>query len=137
MERLEFDPLFQWFVGIGVDEPAGSFGVLEQPRPTAGQQGRGEVPGYRAGPAACEEAFVDRALLGGRHSDRGLAAMKSSSQRILETRAVPKVADVMNPSTSKAKSARTRRTRARPFQTRCSTARGRAWRRSRASSATA
>ena len=34
MERLEYDLLFRWFVGIGVDS-LGPFGVLEEPRPAA------------------------------------------------------------------------------------------------------
>jgi hypothetical protein len=36
MERLEYDLLFRWFVGIGVDS-LGPFGVLEEPRPAAGR----------------------------------------------------------------------------------------------------
>jgi hypothetical protein len=32
MERLEFDLLFRWFVGIGVDDAGvGSLGFLEEP----------------------------------------------------------------------------------------------------------
>jgi hypothetical protein len=63
MEPLEYDLLFRWFVGIGVDR------VLEEPRPSAGRRHRGQVPGRGAGAAQGEEAFVERSLLGGGHAD--------------------------------------------------------------------
>jgi hypothetical protein len=72
MERLEFDLLFRWFVGLGVDEPVGSFELLEEPRPAAGWRHRGQVPGRGGGPAAGEAAAVKRALLGRRDLDRGV-----------------------------------------------------------------
>jgi transposase len=37
MERIEFDALFRWFVGLGVDDPVWDpFDILEEPRPAAG-----------------------------------------------------------------------------------------------------
>ena len=73
MERLEYDLLFRWFVGLGVDDRGlGPFDLLEEPRPAAGRRHRGEVPGRGAGAAAGEEAAVERSLLGRRHADRGL-----------------------------------------------------------------
>ena len=35
MERLEYDLLFRWFIGLGIDD--GSFGLLEEPRPAVGR----------------------------------------------------------------------------------------------------
>ncbi|ABE60915.1 ISGsu3, transposase [Nitrobacter hamburgensis X14] len=36
MERLEFDLLLRWFVGLGVDDPVwGPLDLLEEPRPIA------------------------------------------------------------------------------------------------------
>ena len=60
MERLEYDLLFRWFVGIGVDDAAwGPFGVLEEPRPAAGRRHRGEVPGRGTSAAQGEQASVE------------------------------------------------------------------------------
>ena len=73
MERLEYDLLFRWFVGIGRRrrslEP---FGVLEEPRPAAGRRHRGEVPRGGAGAAQGQEASVEPPLLGRWHADRSL-----------------------------------------------------------------
>ena len=46
MERLDFNLLFRWFVGL-VDGRCGlgRLDVLEEPGPAAGGRGRGEVPG--------------------------------------------------------------------------------------------
>ena len=53
MERLEFDLLFRWFVGLGVDDRGlGSLDVFQEPRPAAGGRHRGQVPGGGAGAAA-------------------------------------------------------------------------------------
>ncbi len=41
MERLDFDLLFRWFVGLGIDDRGlGSFGVLEESGPAAGGRDR-------------------------------------------------------------------------------------------------
>ena len=59
MERLEFDLLFRWFVGLGVDDPVWDHSsLLEEPRPAAGGRHRGQVPGRGAGPAAGEAAAL-------------------------------------------------------------------------------
>ena len=59
MERLEYDLLFRWFVGIGVDDRGlGPFGVLEEPRPTARRRHRSEVPERGPGAAQGEEASL-------------------------------------------------------------------------------
>ena len=73
MERLEYDLLFRWFVGIGVDDASlGPFGVLEEPRPAAGRRHCDEVPERSADAAQGEEATVHESLLRRRHADRGL-----------------------------------------------------------------
>ncbi len=35
MERLDYDLLFRWFVGLGVDDPAWDHSTFEEPRPFA------------------------------------------------------------------------------------------------------
>ena len=73
MERMEFDLLFRWFVGLGVDDPVWDHSeLLEEPRPAAGGRDRGEVPGRGAGPAEGEASAVERSLLGGRHALGGV-----------------------------------------------------------------
>ena len=72
MERLEYDLLFRWFVGIGVDDAAGTIRCLEEPRPTARRRHRSEVPERGPGAAQGEEASLHGSLLSRRHADRGL-----------------------------------------------------------------
>ncbi len=70
MERLEFDLLFRWFVGVGVDDPVwGSFGFLEETRPAAGRRHRREVPECDPGAAARKAAFEHGSLFGRRNAD--------------------------------------------------------------------
>src|SRR5256885_5117612 len=77
MERLEFDLLFRWFVGLGIDDPAWDHSVFSKNRDRLLDGAiRDEVLGRPAGPAPGEEAVVDGALLGGRHTDRGLGLDK-------------------------------------------------------------
>ena len=73
MERLEYDLLFRWFVGIGDRRcGVGPFGVLKEPRPAARRRYRREVPGGGAGTAAGKEAAIHRPLHGGRDADRSV-----------------------------------------------------------------
>ena len=72
MERLEYDLLFRWFVGIGVDCSVGPFGFLKEPRPAARRRYRHEVPGGGSGSAAGEKAAIHRALHGRRDADRSV-----------------------------------------------------------------
>ena len=73
MERLEFDLLFRWFVGLGIDDPAlGSFDLFEEPGPAAGRQDRRPVFGCGAGAAAGQAAALDRSLQRRWRVDRGL-----------------------------------------------------------------
>jgi len=57
MERLEYDLLFRWFVGIGVDDAARDHMVFSKP-PAACRRHRGAVPGRDAGAAQGEEGPV-------------------------------------------------------------------------------
>ena len=46
MERLDFDLLFRWFVGLGIDDPVWDrLDLLQEPRPAARGRGRGRVSG--------------------------------------------------------------------------------------------
>ena len=73
MERLEFDLLFRWFVGLGVDDAAWDHSTFSKNRDRLLEgRYRGEVPGGGAGAAAGEAAAVERAFLGRRHADRSL-----------------------------------------------------------------
>ena len=65
MERLEFDLLFRWFVGLGIDDAAWDHSsLLEEPRPAAGRGCRGQVPGRSAwrsrGSSGCSRANTSR-----------------------------------------------------------------------------
>jgi transposase len=75
MERLEFDLLFRWFVGIGVDDPAWDHSVFSKNRDRLLE---GEIAAKFLGgdtrPAADQEAPVHRSLFGRRHADRGVGA---------------------------------------------------------------
>ncbi len=60
MERLEYDLLFRWFVGIGIDDAAWDHSGFSKNRDRLlGRGHRGEVPGRGAGAAAGEAAPVD------------------------------------------------------------------------------
>ena len=48
MEQLDYNLLFRWFVGLGVDDPVwDADGVHQEPRPAAGGRDRRQVPGAR------------------------------------------------------------------------------------------
>ena len=115
----------------------GPFDLLEEPRPAARRRHRGEVPGGGAGAAAGEEAAVDGSLLGRRHADRGVGVDEELQAEGRLGRAAGRAAGATPKRTSAARSARTRRTPRPPIPTPGSTARGRARRRSSASSAMA
>ena len=111
MERLEFDLLFRWFVGLGIDDPAWDpFELLEEPGPAAGRGDRGQVPGGGAGAAAGEAADLQRPLQRRRHADRGLGfdeELQAQGRRAMIRRR--RRAGATSRSTSRARSARTRR----------------------------
>jgi transposase len=65
MDRLEFDLLFRWFVGLGVDGPVWDHSTFSKNRDRllAGDIAA-KFPCCRTGPAAGEEAVIERTLLG-------------------------------------------------------------------------
>ena len=73
MERLEYDLLFRWFVGIGVDDAAWDHSVFSKNRDRLLE---GDIAAKflaaMLGAAQGEEASVERSLLGRWHADRGL-----------------------------------------------------------------
>jgi Transposase domain (DUF772) len=86
MERLEFDLLFRWFVGLEIDgeadqddpvdrfpaERLGRFDFLEEPRPAARGRCGGSLPRRHRCASKSAAAGLDRAFLRRRHADRGL-----------------------------------------------------------------
>ena len=73
MERLEFDLLFRWFVGLGVDDAVWDHSTFSKNRDRLLE---GDIAAKFLGAvlaaAAGEAAAVERALLGRRHADRGV-----------------------------------------------------------------
>jgi transposase len=73
MERLEFDLLFRWFVGIGVDDPAWDHSTFSKNRDRLLE---GDIAakflGVGCGSAAGQAAAVERPLLRRRHADRSV-----------------------------------------------------------------
>ena len=73
MERLDYDLLFRWFVGLGIDDPAWDHSTFSKNRDRLLD---GDIAAKflvrRAGPAPGHAAVVHRALLRRRHADRGL-----------------------------------------------------------------
>lgn len=77
MERLEYDLLLRWFVGIGVDDAAWDHSVFSKNRDRL-LEGNIAAKFLSAVLAAQgEEAPFHGSLLGRRNADRGLGAMKS------------------------------------------------------------
>ena len=70
VERLEFDMLFRWFVGLSIDEnmfDASTFSRnrdLQEPRPPAHPRDRARVSVLASRPAGGEGAFERRAFFG-------------------------------------------------------------------------
>lgn len=73
MERLEFDLLFRWFVGLGVGDPVWEHSTFSKSRDRL-LEGEIAVKFHSAVLVAQpkgEVAVVERSRLGGRHADRG------------------------------------------------------------------
>jgi transposase len=68
MDRLEFDLLFRWFVGIGVDDAAWDHSTFSKNRDRHCRQAVERGSGAAAGQAAAQHG----PLLGRRHADRSL-----------------------------------------------------------------
>ena len=72
MERLEFDLLFRWFVGIGVDDAAWDHSTFSKNRERLLEGDIAASYWARCFPAAGEAPAQHGSLLGRRHADRGL-----------------------------------------------------------------
>ena len=73
MERLEYDLLFRWFVGIGVDDAAWDHSVFSKNRDRLleGDIAAKFLAAVLAQPRV-KKLLSTRSLLGRRHADRGL-----------------------------------------------------------------
>ncbi len=69
MERMEFDLLFRWFVGLGADEPVGDHSTFSKNRD---RRCRGALPGDAARAVESEAPPVERSLQRRWHADSGL-----------------------------------------------------------------
>ena len=56
MERLDYDLLFRWFVGLGVDDPVVEF--FQEPRPAARGRHRRPLSDRPSGAPTCEAAAL-------------------------------------------------------------------------------
>ena len=80
MEQLDYNLMFRWFVGLGVDDAVWDATVFtknrdrlhEEPRPAARCRGGGEVHGRRSCSPRGEAAAVERPFLGRRYARRGM-----------------------------------------------------------------
>ena len=110
MERLEFDLLFRWFVGIGIDDAVWDHSVFSKNRDRLleGDIAAKFLAAVLAQPQG-EEASVERSLLGRWHADRGLGLDEElqAEGRLVASRR-RKVAGAMPKRTSMARSAPTR-----------------------------
>ena len=147
MERLEFDLLFRWFVGLSTDERAWDHSTFSKNRDRLLD---GEVAAKFLA-AVLNRPRVKRLLSTQHFSADGTlieawASLKSfkpkpgegAGERAARPRTEPAAterAGATRRSTSRASGVRTRRIARPPIPRRCSTARGRAWRRSSAISA--
>ena len=79
MERLEFDLLFRWFVGLGIDDVVWDHSTFSKNRDRLldGDVGSA-VPGRGARPAAGEAAPIERSFQRRRHAHRGLGIKMKS-----------------------------------------------------------
>jgi transposase len=137
MERLKFDLLFPWFVGLGVDDPASDHSSFSKNRD---RLLAGEIAAKFLA-AVLVQPRVERLLSSDRYSVGGTliedwASMGGSSPRIkAEIRRRRRPAGATPRSTSRVRSVQARRTRAPPIPKPGSTVRARSWRLSSASSA--
>jgi hypothetical protein len=72
MERMEFDLLFRWFVGLSIDDPIWDHSVFSKNRDRLLEGGRGEVPQCGSGSAGSEATPVERTLQRRWYSHRGV-----------------------------------------------------------------
>ena len=73
VERIEFDLLFRWFVGLSIDEKVfDASTLLQEPRPSAHARDRARVSVFAARPAGGEGALERGAFFGRRNAAEGL-----------------------------------------------------------------
>ena len=73
MEQMQYNLLFRWFVGLGIDDPVWVPTVFTQePRPASDDGDVAQVPGRDPGAQRRRAAAVGRALLRRWHVDQGL-----------------------------------------------------------------
>jgi transposase len=139
MERLEFDLLFRWFVGLGVDDPAWDHSTFSKNRDRLLE---GEIAA-RFLAAVLAQPKVKRLLSTDHFSVDGTLIEAWASMKSFKPRTPPEGAEPPPPqagatprSTSRVRSAPTRPTRVRPIRRRGSTGRVREWKPGSASSAT-
>src|ERR1700716_1432715 len=141
MERLEFDLLFRWFVGLGMDDRVWDHSTFSKNRDRllAGEIAAKFLSAVLAQPRvrrllSSEHFSVDGTLI------EAWASMKSFKPKdppgVVHPMAKHHLAGATPRPTSRARSGQTRRTAAPPILMPVSTAGGRAWRPSCASSAT-
>ena len=141
MERLEFDLLFRWFVGLGIDDPAWDHSTFSKNRERL--LDREIAAKFLA--AVLAQPRVKRLLSSEHFSVDGTLIEAWASMKSFKPKAPggdgpaappPASAGATPRSTSRARSAPTTPTRARPTPRRGSTARAGAWRPGSASSVT-
>ena len=143
MERLEFDLLFRWFVGLGVDEPVWDHSSFSKNRDRLldGDIAAKFLAAVLAQPRvkrllSSEHFSVDGTLIEAWASHEELQARRHAGGAMTAVPMTAGTAAATQRPTSRARSARTRPMRPPPIPMPCCTARGRAWRPGCASSAT-
>ena len=136
MERIEFDLLFRWFVGIGIDDPVWDHSSFSKNRDRLLEARSRPVPG-----AVLSQPRVKRLLSSEHFSVDGTLIQAWASMKSFKPKQPPgddgaAAAGAMRWPISAVRSVRTRRITAQPIPTRGSTAKGRAWKQGCASSAT-
>ncbi len=80
VERIEYDLLFRWFVGLGIDDPVWDATSFTKNRDRLlGRRGGAEVSRRRLVAAEDQAAVVERAFLGGRDAVGGLGERQELS----------------------------------------------------------
>jgi hypothetical protein len=134
MERIEFDLLFRWFVGVGIDDPVWDHSSFTKNRDRLLE---GEIAAKFLA-AVLSQPQVKRLLSSEHFSVDGTLIQAWASMKSFKPKQPPgnhvgrgggrnPPADFRGP---------TKRIKARPIPTRGSTAKGRAWKQGSASSAT-
>ena len=124
MERLEFDLLFRWFVGLGVDDPVWDHSTFSKNRDRLleGEIAAKFLTSVLAQPKVKRLLSSDHFSVG-RHADRGLGIDQELPEEGMEATMTAKAPVATRSGTSTRRSVQTRHIRARPTRTRGSTRR--------------